>query len=194
MGEGIYPCPIIIAIAQAAEFRAVNDDMLACRWQCRASQVGFAGFHGFHKSGLPLLLTQRAFPPWRQLKVSTSRSIRHEMPRPDIGWLGGDLRLRLQVEIEVEFPSPALCQGESNPDGILQIGLRGDNLQVHGFTDRPVSGGVPGFVGPPLFVHAYACWAVCFFGCVTGENVALWDRLVNGVNTPCDNRSDPALN
>ena len=68
------------------------------------------------------------------------------MRRPDVGLFWNVLRERLETESEVEFPSPAFGQGESFPDGILQIGIRDGNLHTHRFNCRPILGNVLGFV------------------------------------------------
>ena len=75
------------------------------------------------------------------------------MRRPDVGLFWNTLRERLDAESQVEFPSPAFCQGESFPDGILQIGLRDGNLQAHCFNCRLILGNVLGFVGFVFGVH-----------------------------------------
>ena len=75
------------------------------------------------------------------------------------------LRERLEAESEVKFPSPAFCQVESLPDGILQVGPRDGNLQAHRFDGRLVLGGVLdgelGFVRFVFGVHVVWLLVVC---------------------------------
>jgi hypothetical protein len=80
------------------------------------------------------------------IKKSATRSERRELRRPDVGWFWKALREWLEGESEIEFPSPAFCQVESFPDGIMQTGPRDGDLQAYRFDGRPVPGGVLGFV------------------------------------------------
>jgi hypothetical protein len=83
------------------------------------------------------------------------------MRRPDVKGFWNALRERLEGESEVEFPAAAFGQGESFPDGILQIGLRDGNLQAHGFDGGPIPGGVLGFVGFVFGVHGIRLFICC---------------------------------
>ena len=104
------------------------------------------------------------------------------MRRPDAGLFWNTLRGRLEAESEVEFASPAFCQVEGFPDGILQIGPSDGNLQAHRFDCRPVLSGILGFVRFVFGVHG-----ICFFllfSCAFGKNSTKQVRFVHEVNTP----------
>jgi hypothetical protein len=93
------------------------------------------------------------------------------------------LRGWLETESEVEFPSPAFCQVESFPHGILQIGLRDGNLQAHRFNRRPVLDGVLGFVGSVFCIHGI-CFCCLVFSCMFGENATKQVHFVYGGEHP----------
>jgi hypothetical protein len=90
------------------------------------------------------------------------------MRRLDAGLFWRALRERLEAESEVEFPSPAFCQGESFPDGIIKIRLRDGNLKAHRFNRRPILGNVLGFVGSFFCIHGIGIFCLAF-SCLFGE-------------------------